>query len=412
MSTIRLPYPHQGQRIVRTQAKRHNILSAGRRWRKTTLCMAISVEAAARYGEYVWAAPTYDQVRIGWEETRRAGRDSITFVQQSMTATLPNGGKIIYRSLDDPEHARGHTGNGLVIDEAADVKERAWYEVLRPVLMDTGGWSWLIGTPKGHNWFWREFEAAKKRDDSMAWQAPSLGVEVTPQGLIRKPHPLENPNIPFEEIENLWRTMPERSFRQEILAEFIEDGGGVFRRVLDAATLEPQAAPVEGHQYVMGVDWGKSNDWTVITVWDVTTNDLVYLDRFNQIDYAFQRGRLMALSQRFVPRVIYAESNAMGDPIVEQLRRDGLPVRGFATTNATKTAIIEALALAFEQGSIHIINDPVLVGELQAYELSRTPSGMTRYEAPEGMHDDCVMAAAIGYDACQRPSARDLIAIW
>lgn len=399
MSGIRLPYPHQGQRAVRSQAKRHNWLAAGRRWRKTTLCMAIAVEGAARFGEYLWGAPTYDQVRVSWDETKRAGGRSIAFSQMRMEATLPNGGKIVYRSLDNPDNARGHTGDGVVIDEAGFVKEAAWYGVLRPVLIDTGGWSWVIGTPNGRNWFWREFEAARGREDSMAWQAPTLGVEITPNGLIRKPHPLENPNIAFEEIEKLWRTMPERTFRQEILAEFIEDTGGVFRRVLAAATLEPQEQPTPGHQYVMGVDWGKSNDWTVITVWDATTNDLVALDRFNQIDYAFQMERLRVLVDRWRPDCIRPEVNSMGEPLVEQLQREGLPVTPFVTTNASKAAAVEALALAFERGDIHIINDATLIAELQAFEMSRTITGMTRYAAPEGMHDDCVMSAVMGYSA-------------
>jgi hypothetical protein len=94
-----------------------------------------------------------------------------------------------------------------------------------------------------------------------------------------------------------------------------------------------------------------------------------------------------------------AESNSMGEPIIEQLQRDGLPVRGFATTNATKAQIIEALALAFEQGAITILNDPTLIGELQAYEMARLPSGMVRYSAPEGMHDDGVMSLALAWSA-------------
>jgi hypothetical protein len=72
-------------------------------------------------------------------------------------------------------------------------------------------------------------------------------------------------------------------------------------------------------------------------------------------------------------------------------------VQPFQTTNATKTAAIDGLALAFEQDAIRIINDPVLVGELQAYEMERLPSGLLRYSAPEGMHDDCVMSLAIGW---------------
>jgi len=72
-------------------------------------------------------------------------------------------------------------------------------------------------------------------------------------------------------------------------------------------------------------------------------------------------------------------------------------VTGFQTTNATKAAIIEALALAFEQGAIHIMADPILIGELQAYEMYRLPSGMVRYSAPEGLHDDCVMSLALAW---------------
>jgi hypothetical protein len=122
---------------------------------------------------------------------------------------------------------------------------------------------------------------------------------------------------------------------------------------------------------------------------------MVAMDRFNQIDYSVQRGRLQALAERYHVESIIAESNSMGEPIIEQLQRDGLPVRGFQTTNATKAAAIEALALAFERGELAILNDPVLVGELQAYEMDRLPSGMVRYSAPEGMHDDTVMALAL-----------------
>ena len=45
-----------------------------------------------------------------------------------------------------------------------------------------------------------------------------------------------------------------------------------------------------------------------------------------------------------------------------------------------------------------IINDPILIGELQAYESKRTASGFS-YSAPDGMHDDTVMATAIAWDA-------------
>ena len=70
---------------------------------------------------------------------------------------------------------------------------------------------------------------------------------------------------------------------------------------------------------------------------------------------------------------------------------------------ATKAAAIDALALAFEQRVLTIIPDPVLVGELQAFEMERLPSGMFRYGAPSGMHDDTVMALAMAWQACAKP---------
>jgi hypothetical protein len=89
----------------------------------------------------------------------------------------------------------------------------------------------------------------------------------------------------------------------------------------------------------------------------------------------------------------------MGGPLTEAMQRMALPVRPFTTSNATKAAVIDALALGFERGDIRIINDPVLVAELQAYEMERLPSGLIRYTAPDGMHDDCVIGLALAWQA-------------
>ena len=90
--------------------------------------------------------------------------------------------------------------------------------------------------------------------------------------------------------------------------------------------------------------------------------------------------------------------------MVEQLQRATMPVRPFVTTAASKAVIIDALALAFEQMTLRIIPDPVLVGELQSYEATRLPSGLSRYSAPAGMHDDTVMALALAWHAAGKRS--------
>ena len=69
------------------------------------------------------------------------------------------------------------------------------------------------------------------------------------------------------------------------------------------------------------------------------------------------------------------------------------------TTAQTKKTIVDGLVLAFEQGSIRIIPDADLIAELQAYEFSETAAGNVRYGAPQGLHDDLVIALALAWFA-------------
>lgn len=265
--------PHAGQRHVMRHARRFNWLSAGRRWRKTTLAMSIVVEAAARGGTYIWGAPTYEQSRIGFDETRHALGVLGVPNQSRMSIVVPfTGGQILYRSLDKPDNARGQTADGVVIDEAGFVNPMSWTAVLRPMLIDTGGWAWGIGTPAGRNWFYTEFQKAVDHDDYMAWQIPTRGVRVEDGQLVPAPHPLENPDIPFSEIVQLWQTLPERVFRQEILAEFLaETGENTFRREWWTEHNRYAAGALDVAGRVLGYyqSWdtaeetGDENAWTV-----------------------------------------------------------------------------------------------------------------------------------------------------
>lgn len=396
-SRIKLPIPHAGQRHVLQHARRFNWLSAGRRWRKTTLAMSIVVEAAIRGGTYIWGAPTYDQVRIGMNEVRRALGGAGRLNLARMTADVPQtGGTIFFRSLDNPDNVRGYTADGVVMDEAAFIKSDAWLEVLRPMLIDTGGWAWGIGTPKGRNWFHQEFSKAQDRDDYMAWQIPTRGVKIEDGQLIPDPHPLENPDVPFSEIVQMWQSMPERVFRQEILGEFLDDAGGVFRNVMEAATAAALGGPLDGRSYIAGVDIADAADFTVISIIDATSRVQVYIDRFNRVGYEALGDRLHAAYQRFNVQTMVIEDNSVGQPVIDRLQGRGMNIVPFHTSAATKMPLIQALQSAFEHGELRIIPDPVQVSELQAYEGKRTAAGFS-YSAPEGMHDDTVMALALSW---------------
>jgi len=190
--------------------------------------------------------------------------------------------------------------------------------------------------------------------------------------------------------------VPQKTFEQEFLAQFIEDAGLVFRNVRMVSTAQP-GQPVAGGRYVFGVDWARDYDWTVISAIDRVARRQVAIERFNQVDYAFQLGRLRAMVERWRPELIVAEMNAMGTPLVESLQREGLPVQGFTTTASSKTAVIEGLALALERGALTLLADETQIAELQAYDMERLPGGTFRYGAPSGMHDDTVIALALAW---------------
>ena len=382
---IKLPPLHPRQREIALDDARFKVAAAGRRFGKTRLGAALCMMTAGAGGRAWWVAPTYPVAQVGWRLIRRMALQipSAEVRQAERIATLPNGGEIQVRSADNPDSLRGEGLDFVVMDECAFIHEDAWQEALRPALADRKGRALFISTPKGRNWFWRLWQRCIDDHDHEwhGWQLPTAA----------------NPYIDAGEIEAARLGLPERIFAQEFLAQFLDDAGGVFRRVMDAATATAQGGAIGGHEYTFGVDWGRSNDYTAIAVLDITHSEIVALDRFNQIDYSLQLSRLTALYERFRPRAIVAEANSMGQPLIEQLQVAGLPVVPFTTTAASKQLAVDALALAFERGDLRILPDPVLISELQAYEMERLPSGMLRYSAPSGMHDDTVMSLALAW---------------
>ena len=366
------------------------------------MVMAIAVEHALQGAQIAWCAPTYEQARVAMDETIYAANDVAKFNESRMIAEFPGGGRIAYRSLQKPDNVRSITAHGIVIDEIADVPEQAWTAVLRPALISTRGWMWGIGTPRGRNWFYQQWHLAGERHDSASFRAPTLGAEIVGGRLVRKQHPLENLTVEWDEVEQLYRTMPEYLFRQEILAEFVDQGGGVFRGVRDCIR---DALPLHHHTHVAGLDWALTTDYTVLTIVDATDGAVVHVDRFNGAEYAMQRERIAAACRRFGIDVLLAEANAMGKPNNDMLRDMGVPVRDFTTTSSTKAEIIRGLAAAFEQRRIGIPHDDTLLAELESYEAKRLEGGAVRYSAPDGMHDDCVISLALAWHAADTTTA-------
>jgi len=375
--------PHAGQLEVHNSDARFKVLSAGRRWGKTRLGVNECLDVAAQGGRAWWVSPSYKTSEVGWRPLRqivcKIPGAEIRLVDR--VVNFPGGGFVAVRSADNPDSLRGEGLDFVVMDECAFMQKEAWTEAIRPALSDRQGKVLFISTPKGRNWLWEIYQRGVSGEEGwQSWTFPTAN----------------NPFIAKEEIEAAKRDLPEMIFRQEYLAEFIDDAGGVFRRVQEAAVLEPKEYE-EGKQYIAGVDVAASVDFTVVSVLDAESKDQVYLDRFNRVDYPVLIDRLEAVYRRYHLTSMVVESNSIGRPVIDELVTRGLNIVPFTTTSATKQSIIQNLQAAFENGQIRIINNPILIGELLSFESKRNASGGFSYSAPDGMNDDCVMSLAIAW---------------
>lgn len=378
--------------MIATHPAKVKVLSMGRRWGKTILGGALALSTASKGGKVAWVVPQYKNGRTLWrwvESTVAPYRKyGITPNKSDRIIEFGNGGFLGIFSADNEDSIRSESFDLVILDEAARIPETAWTDAIMPTLADSDGDAILISTPRGQNWFFTEYQRGISENNALqkSWTAPSSD---NPSPNIQKAFRLAKERI------------PEISFRQEWLAEFVDNEGAVFRRIRDAAILQ-QSEPQEGKQYVAGVDVAASVDYTVITVMDTKTRDMVYMDRFNRVDYPVLEDRIASCYARWKLAGMVIEANSIGKGVIDHLQNRGMNIIPFTTTNATKHGIIQLLQSAFEHGQIRILDNPVLVGELLSFESKKNNSGTFSYSAPEGQHDDCVMSLALAYHAVDR----------
>lgn len=386
---------HIGQQIVAQTPGRFKVVACGRRFGKTELGKLLLMDRALyRQQRTWWLAPTYTMASQVWRDLKAmsANVTGIQISESERRIDFPGGGFMALRSAHHPDTLRGAGLDYVVLDEAAFMEPSVWPQIVRPMLLERRGEALFLSTPYGKNWFWELFQRGRDplNPEWVAFQFPSA----------------VNPQISQQEIDAIRRSTTERVFREEYEAQFLDDAGQVFRGIREAATAPLDVRPLAGHRYVMGIDWGREGDYSALVVIDATTQHMVALDRFHKIGWSVQRGRVLALAQRWNVALIWAEANSMGSVNIEALQADGLPVRPFMTTARSKAPLIEGLSLAIERGDLALQPHEVLLNELAAYSLERMPGGSYRYGAPPGLHDDTVIAAALAWHGARSGALR------
>jgi len=351
----------------------------------------IIYEALNKPNSINWViAPTYSMTETIWRKILTFLPDEavVDINRQISVIYFINGASIWAKSADRPDNLRGEGLDFIVMDEASYIKEDVWEFIIRPALADKKGKAVIISTPKGKNFFYRLFMRGKLNEDGTKDPRYEDWISFNCSSW-------DNPIIDRAELLELRDSLSSIAYRQEMLAEFVDDADSVFVNIMACVRQGGFKPPMHNVIYVMGVDLAKHDDYTVITVIDSMSRDVVYWERFNQIDWVSQKSRISIIAKRYNNATVVIDSTGLGDPIVDDLTFSGLIVSPFRFTNATKNHIINKLKFATENREYTMPFIEVLVDEMQLYSYTISKMGAVLYSAPDGYKDDCVISLAL-----------------
>lgn len=440
------PYPLQQDiidhmdgkfRNVKGEPYRFFVVAIGRQAGKSWLAKYTLLERAInRRQQCVWIAPSIPTARSHWEDlvklVQNSGIPVSRISQASKQIVFADGGQISVRSAVEPDNLRGLTVDYAVLDEAAFFRngEYVWYSIVLPMVTASRGVVLFTSTPNGRNWFYKLFNMGNDPNSTLyhSWHAPSTISPYQDKKLL-------------EEIRT---TMPEYQWREEFLAEFLADGSGVFSGAEKAAKVTPLSAPLEGHSYVAGIDFGFNTDATVFTVLDKYTREQVFGETFFNFGTIGTIRKLTQLMQHWQPEVTHLEKNGIGENLFELLKaalsgEEDLPdvlsdlpsyksdgyakndleelesdraytaawggkLKAIHMDNRVKRSLVERLAASIEYSRLYLlVSVPGSYGdqqlsEMSTYQRERTQSGLdVTYNATSGNHDDTVSALYLAY---------------
>lgn len=296
--------------------------------------------------------------------------------QQEMSITFKLTGSVIQAvSGEDGDKLRGATLDGVIIDEAAMMRPNTFEEHIMPMLVVRKGEVMMLSTPKGKNWFY-DWYASKDKD------VQSFHYIST-----------DNPYISPDELERARRNTDDLTFRQEYLGEFLDNGGEVFTHY--AISDYPLGTHQDGHMYIAGLDLAKSVDYTVLTIADADTREIVDVMRMSDLSWESQVFKIKEYLKRFGNPIVYCDSTGLGDPIVERLVNEGVEARGLVFSSKSKEQMVQNLAVMLQNEEIKLPNIPEYISEFAQFTFVHSPTGRFKYSAPPGKHDDCVASMCL-----------------
>lgn len=280
-------------------------------------------------------------------------------------------------SLPSAQGLRGKKYQFIVMDEFALYRKEVQTTIVQPTLATYVNFKILfISSPMGmgqfHDLYLRGLDPNQKYQ--VSYTAPSE----------------DNPYVNKEFIEDVKLQIPDKIFRQEYLAEFIDDVGSLFENIQECVKK-----PRQSKKYYGGIDVGFKNDYTVLTIINEFGELVEYL-RFNDCSMTEGAKKINNVLKKYNYPFTYLENNQY-QGLYELLELEGAyNIEEFNTNTKTKKEIIENLIILFQNKEIGLIDDEYLLSEFKNFGYEYNPKTRNiQYRALGDAHDDIVMSMAL-----------------
>ena len=381
---IELFTPHQGQKQVindfSNSIHKFGICTTSRQWGKSLLGQNLLLYwlLGKPNQKGAWISPIYNQAKKVFQELTDASNSIIQSANKAeLTIKFINGSTLQFLSSERPDSVRGFSFNYMVVDEAAYVNERGFETAILPTLTAIGKKCLIISTPKSKNWFYKYY--LKGLDDSSEY-------------ISFRGQSTDNPHIDQQFIAEQRLSLPDDIFRQEYMAEFTDAGSEVFRGVDNACVVNQYVSGDRVSRCFVGIDTGLSNDYSVLTIMNESGRVLL-IDRLRGENINTIASRFNDILSRFKIEGGYVEENGIGAAMRDLVLPRNRRIRGFTTTQDSKTTIVRTLISDLETGIIELPTkelEPEVFKELSLYTYKLSNNGKLSFTHPNGIHDDLV----------------------
>lgn len=375
-TTVNLPLLYTAQKLAFFCGTRYSVIEASTKAGKTVGALVWQADKVLRDTlrlNHWWVAPIYSQAAIAWRRARDMFRGLARPNESDLKLTFPNGAVWWFKSAEKPDNLYGEDVGSAVVDEYTRARVEAWW-ALRSTITATQAEVRFIGNVKGRGWGYQLARKAEAGEPGWSYHKITADDAVAAGVLTQG------------EIDDAERSLPDWVFRELYYCEPADDGGNPFGLQHIAECVGPMS---EDEPVVYGVDLARKVDWTVAIGLDADGR-VCRFKRWQRVPWGETSRRLVELVGD-TPALV--DATGVGDPVVEGMAREASGFTPFVFTPKSKQQLMEGLAVAVQSRAITIPDGPIRV-ELEQFEFSQRGASYY-YSAPDGAHDDCVMALAL-----------------